>query len=356
MLRQLLYRPFFIRLLNWEYWPFHFVYGPIYLYWVWLCIRARSIFFFNAANPSIVNGGFLMESKKSIYDLMPAASYPPTLFFKAGIHFAEVIKSVRNKNIKFPLIIKPDIGMQGRGVKKIETEDELAKYVTQLKVNFLIQAFVPFEKEIGIFYYRYPDETTGHISGMVAKDFLSVRGDGKSTIERLLLRDKRHILQLGVLQKTKELNLQEVLADQEKRELVPYGNHARGAKFIDASHLINAELLHTIDTICHCVPGFYYGRLDIRYRDWEELCAGKNFSVIELNGAGSEPTHMYDPGHSLLYAWKEIIRHWNILARISRMNHKLHCIPYMSFPEGLKMFRENKEYLKLLNSSQEQMD
>jgi hypothetical protein len=31
----------------------------------------------------------------------------------------------------------------------------------------------------------------------------------------------------------------------------------------------------------------------------EELEQGINFSIVELNGAASEPTHIYDPKHSL---------------------------------------------------------
>ena len=90
--------------------------------------------------------------------------------------------------------------------------------------------------------------------------------------------------------------------------------------------------------------------MDIRYSTWEELKEGKNFSIIELNGAGSEPTHIYDPQHSLMYAWKEIIKHWTILYKVSRENHHPEKRPYMSLRSGFSMFKENSEYIKLLNS------
>src|SRR4026209_285895 len=114
MIRKILYHPFFIRLLHWEYWPFHIVYAPTYLYWAWLSARARSFFFFNTANPSITNGGFLMESKKEIYDLIPPDYYPRTLLFKAGTCKEQVIAAIRARQLKFPLVGKPDIGMQGK--------------------------------------------------------------------------------------------------------------------------------------------------------------------------------------------------------------------------------------------------
>jgi hypothetical protein len=173
-------------------------------------------------------------------------------------------------------------------------------------------------------------------------------------METLLKKKKRHILQLPVLRKTYGKELNKVLMHGEVFLLVPYGNHVRGAKFIDAGYLIDDELTKTIDTICQQVEGFYFGRLDIRYNSWEELKQGKEFSIIELNGAGSEPTHVYDPKHSIFFAWKEIIRHWNILFRISRINHQLLKKPYMNISDGLEMLKANKRYVKLISGDEQQ--
>jgi len=81
---------------------------------------------------------------------------------------------------------------------------------------------------------------------------------------------------------------------------------------------------------------------------------GEKFSIIELNGAGSEPTHIYDPGHSIFFAWKEIIRHLNILCKISRVNHTKNDTPYMTFSEGMTMLKENKAYVKLIREQHNQ--
>ncbi|MBL7737590.1 MAG: hypothetical protein JNK14_00090 [Chitinophagaceae bacterium] len=351
MIRRMKYHPFFIRLFNWEYWPFHVVYGPVYFYWLWLCIRSRSFFFFNTSNPSIKNGGFLMESKKEIYDLLPEGSYPETLFFTAGTKPAEVINAVYMNHLRYPLVGKPDIGMQGKAVKKLDNEMELVEYVLHSKVDFLMQEFVPFENEAGIFYYRYPNEERGHISGIVSKEFLTVTGDGVSDIEGLLKKNKRYILQLPVLRKTYGARLGRVLPEGEEFIMVPYGNHVRGAKFVDASHLADERLVKAIDNVCRQVNGFYYGRMDIRYNTWEELREGKNFSIIELNGAGSEPTHIYDPEHSVFFAWREITRHWKILWKISRLNHKITKQPYMATRAGLSMLKENKQYIKMIEDA-----
>lgn len=192
-MKKALQTPFFIRFTHWEYWPFHVVYAFMYPYWLWLCIKAKSFFFFSAANPSVKNGGFLMESKKSIYDLIPQEYYPKTLFFKAGTTFENVMSKIRNTQFSFPLIGKPDIGMRGMAVQKLNDSRELYRYILNSKVNFLIQEFIPYDLEAGIFYYRFPNENKGHISGIVSKEFLTVEGDDRSTILELLQKDKRYI-------------------------------------------------------------------------------------------------------------------------------------------------------------------
>ncbi|HEX9512140.1 MAG TPA: hypothetical protein VF939_16730 [Puia sp.] len=350
--QRLAYRPFFIRFLHWEYWSFNAVYIPIYFIWVGICLRARSFFFFAAANPTIRNGGFLNESKKDIIPLIPMAIHPRTFFFASPVDGESALQQLKEQEFRFPLIGKPDVGGRGRGVKVLRCESEIKEYAARATLDFHIQEFVPYKKEVGIFYYRYPGEKTGRLSGIVRKEFLQVKGDGHSSIANLLQKDKRAILQRKSLEKMYGAGLEKILPEGETLELVPYGNHARGAKFLDDSHLIDSALTLVIDEVCRQIPEFYFGRLDIRYRDWEELRQGRHFVVIEVNGAGSEPTHIYDPAHSLLFAWKEIVRHWIILARISRSNHQ-RGVPYLSTKEGIQMFRENKVWSEKLEAMRE---
>ena len=290
-----------------------------------------------------------MESKWSIYNLLPPVYYPRTLFYNAGTNVSMVLEEMKNLQLSFPVIGKPDIGMKGMAVARLHNADELEKYITNSPVDFLVQELVEYKNEAGIFYYRFPNENRGRISGIVGKEFLAVKGDGTSSIKELLKRDKRHVLQLRVLVKTYGEELERILMCNEEIVLVPYGNHVRGAKFIDISDRITEELTSVIDHVCREVKGFYYGRLDIRYNSWEELTQGLNFSVIELNGAGSEPTHIYDPRHSIFFAWREIIRHWKILWKISRINHHQVHQPYMNTREGLKMLKDSSRYIKLVN-------
>jgi hypothetical protein len=319
----------------------------MYFVWFYYAAKSGSFFFFNASNPLIKNAGFLMESKKEIYDIIPGRYIPKTLFFKNGTAADDILKAVVSAGISFPCIAKPDIGAKGRGVEKIFSLAGIEKYAARIKMDFLVQEFVAYTEEVGIFYCRMPDQPAGFISGIVAKEFLIVTGDGISTLTQLLEKDPRYHFQLPALEKIYGEGLQMVLETGEVKNMVPYGNHARGAKFIDVSHWADETFTKTFDEVCKQVPEFYFGRLDIMYSDFDDLKAGKNFSIIELNGAGSEPTHIYDPGHSLFFAWKEIARHFKLLCAISIKNHK-RGFPYLTVKEGMQMFRENKAVVKNL--------
>jgi hypothetical protein len=348
-------KPFWIRLFNWEYWSFNTIYLPIYPIFIFLCLRARSFFFFAAANPKIKNGGFLGESKKQIHELVPAAWQPKTIFFTRGSEPSAVLNQLQREGFRFPMIGKPDMGGRGRGIKKLDDAKSVLAYAVDCLVDFHIQEFISYENEAGIFFYRFPDQPRGNISGIVHKEFLKVTGDGKQNVRDLLKESPRAILQLPRLELTEKDLLARVLLPGEVFTVVPYGNHARGALFLDDSASINPALVSVMDEICSQIPSFYFGRLDIRYESRELLEQAKSFSILEVNGAGSEPTHIYDPRHSIFFAWKEIIRHWIILFKISRANHRLGH-RYLSVTEGLQMFREDKANSKMLDAMQNKSD
>ncbi len=332
-MKRIFHTPFFIRLFHWEYWNSRLVYAPLYPYWLWLSIRARSFFFLTAANPAIRNGGFIMESKKDVYDLLPAGTFPATCYFANGVPVNDMITEVSKAGLTFPVIAKPDHGERGLGVKKINNMQELAEYAKVMPIPFLVQKYVSFPNEVGLFYYRFPGETSGHISGIVNKEPVTIVGDGVHTIAELTKENPRYLLQWKQISILHADKLDKVPEAGERLVLVPYGNHSRGSKFTDVSFRTTQALTDTINKLCSNISGFYFGRLDIRFNTWEELERGENISVIELNGSGSEPTHIYDPSHSLFFAWKEIIRHWNIMYRISKMNNSSGT-KYLTLAEG----------------------
>ena len=281
-----------------------------------------------------------MESKMEIYDLIPNQYIPKTILAASGESVEGILVRTQEAGISFPLIAKPDIGMKAYAVKQIQDIQQLAEYQNKIRRDFIIQELIVYPNELGIFYVRIPDEKTGRITGIVAKEFLSITGNGKDSMTKLIMQNPRSYSQLPFLIRIYGDDLNRVLPVDEKFVLVPYGSHTRGSMFLDFTAKQNEKLFQTFNEICNQIPGFYFGRLDIRYTSFEELSEGVNFSIIEINGAGSEPTHIYDPSHSIFFAWREIIKHWKLLYYISSANNKKGH-PYLSYKDGIEMLRAN---------------
>ncbi len=337
---------FFYKLWNWEYWSMPFLYAPIYVLWLYYTLKTKHLFFFNAVNPTMRNGGFINNRKQEIYDLIPQRYYPKTRLVRMGNDF-DPTHVVDSWQVSFPCIAKPDIGLRGSAVKKITDLADWKAYHAKATFDYLVQDLIPYEQEIGIFYVRMPNEARGKITGIVKKELLVVTGDGKSSIETLLRQNPRYELQLKVLRKEYHDSLDTVLPEGEIRNLVPYGNHARGAKFLDISHAISPALTKVIDEMCQQIDGFYYGRMDVMFHNWEDLERGQSFAVVELNGAMSEPTHMYDPQHSIFFAWRELARHISYLFQISQINHQ-RGTPYLPFRVGVRELYQHQQHLATL--------
>ena len=93
------------------------------------------------------------------------------------------------------------------------------------------------------------------------------------------------------------------------------------------NYLINEKLNEVFDKICIPINGFYYGRFDLKVKGIEDLYRGENIRIMELNGASSEPGHIYDPSLTLFKAYKDLLSHWKRLADISKGNMKLGLKP-----------------------------
>jgi hypothetical protein len=334
---------FIIRLTSWEYWPFGIVQLPLFIYWFWLSLKARSIFFFSASNPGIVMGGMFGESKFEVIRKIPSHYIPATILVEANTSKSEVLHLLHENKFFFPVIFKPDLGERGYLVKKINSEREIDDYL-QHGVNFLIQKFVSLPLEFGVFYTRFPNEDSGKVTSIVMKEMLSVTGNGSSTLEHLILKKDRAKLQWKKLKETYADRLHEVVPKGQSIELVSIGNHALGTVFRDGSHLINEKLSETFDQISKQVDGFFFGRFDLRCASIDDLYEGK-IAIMELNGCGAEPAHIYEPGYSLIKAIGVLFRHWRNIYLVASQNHS-RGVPYISFKEGVTYYRKFKAAIR----------
>lgn len=331
---------------QWEFWPFSVLYFPVHFYYTWLAIKYRSFFFFTASNPSIDFGGMLGESKAEIFNLLPQGYIAKYKLLQAGElieaqHFAD--------KIGYPLIVKPNVGERGKLVELINSLEELENYVAKCPVPFLMQEFVDFPVELGVFFVRYPGSGSGRVTSVVQKDFLSVTGDGKSTVRSLLEKTPRAVVQLDFNHPRFEKILKYKPAQEEKVIVEPIGNHCRGTLFLNRADLIDEGLNHAFDNIASQIEGFYFGRFDLRCRSVDDLKQLKNFKILELNGAGSEPGHIYHPGYSIWKGYKSIFWHLNVLGQISKIN-KDNGFLYWSFSKGIKKIMAIRRYNRLIQN------
>lgn len=332
---------FIIRLTAWEYWPFGIVQFPLLIYWLWLSLRARSIFFFSASNPTIVLGGMLGESKNDVLKLIPDLYKPKTVLVRTPVTKEEVLTLIKDHGFSLPVIFKPDLGERGFMVRKISSENQVELYLNSLSKDFLVQEFLDLPIELGVFYTRMPDQPAGYVNSVVIKDMLTVIGDGKSTLKDLILDKPRAKLQWKKLQKVHAEQLDRILPAGQKFTVNSIGNHSLGTTFLNGDYLINDKLSKTFDTISKQIAGFYFGRYDLRCASIEDLYEGK-IKIMELNGCGAEPAHIYHPGFPLWKAMGILFTHWKNIFLISTQNHK-RGVAFTPFREGKVIYKKFKE-------------
>ena len=292
-------------------------------------------------------GGMTGEEKSEIYKLMPKESYPKTLLIndKNRDELKEMAIS-----IGFPLIAKPNIGERGQGVEIIRSLQGLIRYSDTITVDFLLQELVTYPVELGVFYVRQPDQEHGRVTSIVMKKFLSVTGDGTSSVRNLLSSEKRAQLQLDIDNPRFSHIMDKIPSDGENVIVEPIGNHCRGTMFLDATHEVDKELNRAIDDVAKQIDGFYYGRFDLKCASIDDLRHLRNYKVVELNGTGAEPGHIYQPGFPLLKAYRIVMWHFSQMAVIARKNKKM-GVTYWTFRRGVKKMLDIRSYNRRLSPS-----
>lgn len=313
------------RLWRWEFWPSWLFYAPLVPWLGWLSLRYRSLTVWTAANPGIPDGGVVGESKFAILSQLPERWVVPTLLVAAGetaLRIRHLRRHFEEKGWQFPLILKPDASQRGAGLKLARDWIDVEKYLQRHAAAVLAQTYHPGPYEAGVFYYRLPGEAGGHVFSITDKHFPEVVGDGTSTLEELIWRHPRYRMQAGTFLARHEGERSRVLPPGAPFRLAVAGNHCQGTMFRDGGHLCTPELERTLDTMVCGYEGFLIGRFDVRYRDVDAFMAGRDLAIVELNGATSESTNIYDPDWSLGRAYGVLFRQWRLLYRIGDANRR----------------------------------
>lgn len=338
---------FLHKISNWEYWPTYLFYLPNIPYVFYLGFRAKSLTFYTAVNPGIKSSGNGTESKYKTVQLIPKEHRPKTILVTPKQRFSTVLKNIEIEKIKFPLIAKPDIGFRGMLVKKINSENELKKYLKKYPIDIILQEFITLKNECGIFYYRLPNEKTGTITSITLKKFATVIADGKSTLSELILNDNRAKFYHNLFQKIHTKDMNSIPRKNKEILLSVIGNHSKGTQFKNGNRLISKELINVIGEIEKQIDGWFYGRLDIKYNTFNEILSHQKFKILEINGIISEPTHVFDAStYSYFDALKAIRKHWKIVYKVATTNHKLYDVKYAKTRDFMNEMKELRNYIK----------
>ena len=299
-----------------EFLPGWVAYGPIVAQWLALGLWHRDFSLATAANPAITTGGLCGESKTAILDLVAGAARgwiaPYTILVTGTDDFGRARQALAQADLALPLVVKPDIGCNGAGVQLVETGQALAAALAKFPrgIRLVLQRLIPHEGEAGIFYIRRPQQSAGRLTSLTLKHPPTVLGDGLSTLRTLIQADPRHGRLRHLYFERLGNRLERVPALGERVKLVFAGNHCRGSIFRNGAAEITPALAARIDEIARAMPDFHFGRIDVRYRSLAALRQGKDFSIIEINGVGSEATHIWDPDTSLREIYRAQLHHY----------------------------------------------
>jgi hypothetical protein len=100
------------------------------------------------------------------------------------------------------------------------------------------------------------------------------------------------------------------------------GSNRVGGLYRDARAYITPALEQRFDAISRAMPEFYVGRYDIRFASLERLQQGQDFAIIEINGAGAEAIHIWDPNMGLGEVYRTLFDYQEKLFEIAAKNRE----------------------------------
>ena len=303
---------------------------PMLTQWAWLSLRYGSLTLPTACNPAIASGGLAGEGKAEYFDIMgPHARSTVATFVtlqnRGPEGLAAALQAMTAAALAFPIVAKPDIGWCGFGVRLVRDEVALSAYFAGYPrgERIVLQRFLPQEGEAGIFYVRAPGEAAGRITGILLRHFPRVIGDGTRTIAELVHADPRlcRLGRDGLSEPCVDPGLRP--ASGEVVRIATIGSTRVGGLYEDGSALATPALTAAIDAIARDMTQFHAGRFDIRFDRVGTLIKGEGCQIIEVNGAGSEAVHAWDPKFTLREAYAIVFAKQRLLFRTGAAMRRL---------------------------------
>jgi len=301
---------------------------PMVAQWCWLGIGYRSLTLPSALNPGITAGGLIGERKSEYFRTMgpmaTAATAPYISCKKSPQCDAEGLAArLRDAGLEYPVVAKPEIGWCGFGVRRIDDSKGLADYLNGFPAgeDFILQRYLDDPGEAGLFYVREPGQSRGELFAILLRAFPSVIGNGVDDMGTLVRRDIRARRGLHDSRHASSFDPGYVPAKGEVVRVATVASTRVGGGYEDGARLRTAALVDRIDEIARDMGDFHVGRFDVRYATPLALAAGE-FTIMEVNGAGSEAVHAWDPRYAIADVYRIVFAKQRMLFRLGAMARK----------------------------------
>ncbi|MEO8010277.1 MAG: hypothetical protein ABI650_01390 [Dokdonella sp.] len=299
---------------------------PMIAQWLWLGLLHRSVTLPSSANPHITAGGLVGDTKSEYFNCMGRSARSRIAEFvmiqaRGSASLPEALAAMGDANLSFPVVAKPDLGWCGFGVRRIDDSAALHDYLARYPCGaaLMLQRYLAQSGEAGLFYMRHPDQSTGQLLGILLRHYPQVSGDGVSTIAQLVEADLRLQRTVRSAEHTCNYEPNRVPAAGESVRLSLIASTRVGGRYEDGSNNATAELTAAVDAIARDMPQFHVGRFDVRYQTLEDLRLGR-FTIMEVNGAGSEAVHAWDPRYSIREVYRIVFAKQRLLFALAAAN------------------------------------
>jgi membrane protein DedA with SNARE-associated domain len=308
------------------------------LHWLALALRHRGLTLPCLANPGLAAGGLRGASKAEWLRAVAAAERGAIADFvvmrrradASTLNFdhARALRLIADAGLRFPLVVKPDIGRDGLGVRLVDDPAALRRYLERFPggAKLILQRYVPWAGEAVVHYARPPD-AGGRILSLTLKCFPHVVGDGGATLRELIGRDPR-LRASAALHLGNDPNhlgqdraaLERVPERDETVRLCLIGNRRAGALHRDASATATPALATRIAAIVDGMPEVHYGRLALRFGSLDALRRGEDLTVIDIGGIGGDADDAFDPSLSRRESLRRRLARQRLLFTIGARN------------------------------------
>lgn len=373
-----------------EYWPAFLYYLPLAPYLIYLGLKHRGLTLPTCVNPGIeAGGGMVGESKHSIMRALGSGRAGAPASVLATVMIGEdgdlqrradrVIDAMQREPslASFPIIIKPDSGQRGFGVRVMRSREDIVEYFTSMTRPAIVQPYHPGPYECGVLWVRcaatlngHAAPSTGHdnritevknpslaanrtgfVYSITGKEFPELVGDGHRTLEELIYAHRRFRRQADIFLDRFAAERSSIPVAGERIRLALSGNHCQGTLFRDGGELMTPELEAAFDALASSFNrvgdngsaterggGLDFGRFDVRFTSPEEFKRGSGFGVLELNGATGESTNLYDPERSLWWSYRVLFGQWRHLYELGALRRDAGARP-MTWGEVVRSIR-----------------